>query len=257
MQSQCHHGARCASVRERLEAGSVLASGAAYTWVEPKLEMLETVEWQLIHWHSLRKHSTTHPYWINPREYYAPNIGENETHQNQRTEKLIFRWQLFLTVQSIAEVNAADTAVGMDLYTKRFDVVCAIGPAGEVRQIKLNLVPTLIQAHRHSANKRLYTRSRLVVGCSETTRNTLVVKHLYFKAEVLLQVLDDHHKEGQLYTKRLVWVIRARDVHSRHICAHYFKHTASDVPISDTLDVPIAHFFIPNLQRLAPYAVQN
>lgn len=38
----------------------------------------------------------------------------------------------------------------------------------------------------------------LIVGCPEPPPDILVIKHLHLKAEILLQVLDDHHEEGQL-----------------------------------------------------------
>lgn len=39
---------------------------------------------------------------------------------------------------------------------------------GEVRQIELDLVPTLVQAHRHGADERLYSGGRLqqIIRCS-------------------------------------------------------------------------------------------
>ena len=51
-----------------------------------------------------------------------------------------------------------DAAVGVDLDAERLDVVSTIRTAREVTKVELNLVPALIQAHRHSADKRLHSR---------------------------------------------------------------------------------------------------
>ena len=51
-----------------------------------------------------------------------------------------------------------DAAVGVDLDAERLDVVSTIRTAREVTKVELNLVPALIQAHRHSADERLHSR---------------------------------------------------------------------------------------------------
>ena len=54
--------------------------------------------------------------------------------------------------------------------------------------------------------------AHLVVRGTESPAHVLVVQHLHFEGEVFLQVLDDHHQEGQLDPERLLGVGRARDV---------------------------------------------
>ena len=81
----------------------------------------------------------------------------------------------------------------------------------------------------------------LVVGGAEPSAHVLVVQHLDFEGEVLLQVLDDHHQEGQLDAKRLLRVGRARDVVRGHVGAHDLQHGGLDVLVGDPLDVTIAH----------------
>ena len=78
----------------------------------------------------------------------------------------------------------------MDLDTKGLDVVRAVRATREVGQIELDLVPPVVQPHRHRADERLHTGFPLVVGRPEPPPNTLVVKYLDFEGEVLLQL--DH-----------------------------------------------------------------
>ena len=93
-----------------------------------------------------------------------------------------------------------------DLHTKRLNVVCAIGSPCEVGQVELDLIPTIIQTHRHCAYEGLHTGGRLVVGCSESPTNVLIVQHLNLKGEVLFEIFDDHDKKGKLDAKGLAWV---------------------------------------------------
>ena len=64
--------------------------------------------------------------------------------------------ELLLAVEAVGEVDAADAAVCVDLDPQRLHVVGAVRPPGEVRQVKLDLVPALVQPHRHRADKRLH-----------------------------------------------------------------------------------------------------
>jgi len=74
----------------------------------------------------------------------------------------------------------------MYLYSEGLDVVCAVGPAGEVRQVELNLIPSLIESHWHRADEWLHSRGTLVVRRAESTSNVLVIEYLDFEGEVLL-----------------------------------------------------------------------
>ena len=76
----------------------------------------------------------------------------------------------------------------MDLYSKGLDVIRAIRSASEVGQVKLDLIPTLIESHWHRADERLDSGCALVVGSSESSADTLVIEHLDFEREVLLQL---------------------------------------------------------------------
>jgi hypothetical protein len=71
-------------------------------------------------------------------------------------QKELELWRKFLLrIQSVGKINAADAAIGVDLNSERFDVIGTICASGEIRQIKLNLIPAFVQSHGHRANKRL------------------------------------------------------------------------------------------------------
>ena len=80
----------------------------------------------------------------------------------------------------------------------------------------------------------------LVVRGSEASSDILVIQDLHFKAEVLLQVLDDHHQERQLDAQGLGRVSWTGDVCCANVAAHNLQHTRLDVAICDTLDMTIA-----------------
>ena len=92
-------------------------------------------------------------------------------------------------VEPVAEVYSSDPAIGVNLHSERLDVVGPVGTSREVAQIKLDLVPPLVQSHRHRADKRLHSSRRLIVARSETSSNSLVIQYLYFESEVLLQLI--------------------------------------------------------------------
>mmetsp|Transcript_35103 Transcript_35103/g.113645 ORF Transcript_35103/g.113645 Transcript_35103/m.113645 type:complete len:205 (+) Transcript_35103:67-681(+) len=173
-----------------------------------------------------------------------------------RQEELELRRQLLFAVESVGEVDAADAAVRVKLHPQGLDVVRAVGAAGEVRQVELDLVPALVQAHRHGADERLHTRGALVVRGAEAATHLLVIKHSDLEGEVLLQVFDDHNQEGQLDAQRLARVRRASDVSSAHVRAHDLENAGLDVGIREALNVAIAHLLVPDLQRLAADGIQ-
>merc|ERR1719146_248473 len=84
-----------------------------------------------------------------------------------RQEELELWRELLLAVEAVREVDAAKPAVRVDLHAQRLDVVRAVGAAREVREVELDLVPALVEAHRHRADERLDARRGLVVGGAE------------------------------------------------------------------------------------------
>ena len=60
-------------------------------------------------------------------------------------EELELWRELFFAVETIGEVDSADAAIGVDGDSEGLDVVGAVGPAGEVGQIELDLVPTWVR----------------------------------------------------------------------------------------------------------------
>ena len=112
----------------------------------------------------------------------------------------------------------------MNLNSQGLDVVGSVRSACEIRQVKLNLVPSFIQPHRHRANEGLYASGGLVVGSSEPSAHVLIVKNLDLESEVFPQVLDDHYQERKLDAKRLLWVPRTCNKCCTHIRSHDFKN---------------------------------
>lgn len=92
-----------------------------------------------------------------------------------------FGRQLVLRVQPIREVDTANATIRVDLHAQCFHIVGAVRAARKVGQIELNLVPALVESHRHRANERFDARRRLVVAGPEAPSNVLVVQHLYRK----------------------------------------------------------------------------
>ena len=131
-----------------------------------------------------------------------------------RQEELELRWKLLLRVQPIREVDPSNSAIGVNLHSQSLNVVGTVRPSREIGQVELNLVPALVETHGHRTNERLHSRRGLVVGCSKPTADILIVKHLNLKAEVLLQVLDDHDQEWQLNSKRPV---RRQEKRQEHV----------------------------------------
>ena len=96
--------------------------------------------------------------------------------------------------------------------------------------------------------KPQHNKTHLVVGRSEAPPDILVIQHLNLKAEVLLEVFNDHDQEGQLDTQRLGRVSWTRDVGCAHVAAHDFQNTGLDVTISDTLDMSVTYYNRLNIQ---------
>ena len=67
------------------------------------------------------------------------------------------------------------------LHSKGLNVVCAVRSPGKIGQIKLDLVPAIIQPHRHRADEGFDPRCRLVVGGPKPPTSVLVVQYLPLK----------------------------------------------------------------------------
>jgi len=143
----------------------------------------------------------------------------------------------------------------VDLDSQCLDVVGTIRSAGKVRQVELDLIPTIIQSHGHGTNERLDSGRGLVVGSPEPPSHVLIIEHLHFKGKVFLHVLDDHYQEWQLDAESVFWISWARDVSRAHIGSDNFKDQGLNVIISYSLDVAITHFLVPYLEWLASNTV--
>ena len=121
-----------------------------------------------------------------------------------RQEELELRRELLLGVKPIGKVDSSDSAVCVNRNSQCLDVVCAVSPSSEVRQVELNLVPPLVQAHGHGTNEGLHPRRGLIIRSPKSTADVLVVEYLNLETEVLLQVFDDHDQEWKLDSERPV-----------------------------------------------------
>ena len=77
--------------------------------------------------------------------FYLPTVcAVSASLFRNRQEQLELGRQLLLAVQAVGEVQAADAAVRVELHAKHLDVISSVRAAGEVRQVKLNLIPALV-----------------------------------------------------------------------------------------------------------------
>ena len=64
------------------------------------------------------------------------------------------------------------------LNSERFDVIRSVGTSSEIREIELNLIPAIVQAHGHGTDEWFDTCRRLIVAGTETTSNISIVQNL-------------------------------------------------------------------------------
>ena len=140
---------------------------------------------------------------------------------------------------------------------KSLNVVGTVGTSGEIRQVELNLIPTLIKTHGHGADERLDTGGGLVVGGTESSADVLVIEDLDLEGEVLLQVLDDHDEEGKLDGKGLLGLDGAGDEVGGDVSAHDLENGGLNISIGQSLDVTVSHVLVPNLERLGSDGVED
>ena len=83
------------------------------------------------------------------------------------------------------------------MIPKRFNIVCTISSSCEIRQVELNLIPPFVKSHGHCANEGFNSSGALVVRCSESSPDILVIQYLHFESEILLQL---HSYEQFIHT---------------------------------------------------------
>ena len=172
-------------------------------------------------------------------------------------EELELWWELVLGVESVGEIDSSDSAVSVDLNSKGLYVVGTVCSSGEIRQVELNLIPSLIKSHRHGANERLDSGGRLIVRGSESSSYALVIEYLYLEGEVLLQVLNDHDQERKLDGKRLFWIKWCVDIIGGNVSSHNFKHGRLNIWICYSFDVTVSYLFVPNLERFGTNRIKD
>jgi hypothetical protein len=71
-------------------------------------------------------------------------------------EQLKLGRQLVFAIEPVRKVNAPHPAVGVDLHAQSLYVIGAVSAPGEVGKVELDLIPALVQSHRHGANEGLH-----------------------------------------------------------------------------------------------------
>ena len=105
-----------------------------------------------------------------------------------------------------------------------FNVVSSVSSSCEIGQVELDLIPALVQPHRHGADEGLHSGGGLVVAGSESPPDVLVIQDLDLKCEVFLHVLDNHDEVWQLDTQGLLGVCWTGYEGCAHIGTNYLQH---------------------------------
>lgn len=135
----------------------------------------------------------------------------------------------------------------MNLYAEGLDVVGTVGTSGKIGEIELDLIPAVVQPHRHRADEGLHPGRALVVARPKSSSHVLVVKHLHLEREVFFQVFDDHDEEGELDAEGFARVGGAGDVGRTHVGSDDLQNQRLNVVVSDSLYVAIPYLFVPDL----------
>jgi len=112
----------------------------------------------------------------------------------------------------------------MYLDSQGLNVVRTISSSCEIGQVELNLVPALIESHRHGTDEWLHSCSRLIIRSSESSSNVFIIKDLDFEGEVFFQVLYNHDQEWQLNTQCLFGISWGSDVVGADVSSHDFQY---------------------------------
>lgn len=137
------------------------------------------------------------------------------------------RRQLLFTIKPVRKVYPADTTVRMNSHSQSFDVITTISPACKIRQIELDLIPTLIQSHRHSTDKRLHSSSRLIVAGSKSPAYILIVEYLNFESKIFFELIVPIGTFLIIMTKKGSLIPRV----SASFCGQVMKAVVTLVPI--------------------------
>ena len=81
--------------------------------------------------------------------------------------------------------------------------------------------------------------------------------YLDFEGEIFFHVLHNHDQIWQFNSKSFSWVSWTSYIRGANIWTHNFEHKTLNIRVSDSFDMSISHFFVPNLQWFTPNAVQD
>ena len=167
------------------------------------------------------------------RRFIAGNVAvQILPHEIQGLAEKQRRGKILLAVEPVGEVDPADPAVGVDGDPQRFDVVAAVGPPREVREVELDLVPALVEAHGHGADEGLDARGGLVVAGAEPPPDVLVVEHLHLEGEVFLELRGAGRTFLMIMTRKGSLIPKV----SLSFCGQVMKAVVTLVPIISSTD---------------------
>lgn len=118
-------------------------------------------------------------------------------------KKSVILRQIFIFVQLITKVNSPESTIGMNGYSQSFNIIGTVGSPGKIFQIKLYLIPSMIQFHGHSANKRFHFCTRLIIRSSKPPPHPRIIHYLHLKRKLLPHILNNHHQNGQFNSQSI------------------------------------------------------
>lgn len=91
----------------------------------------------------------------------------------------------------VREINASNSAVRVNLQPRCLDVIRAVCSSREIRQIKLNLIPTARQPDRHWCAEGSDASGALEIAHSKPPVHVLVVEYLSERKQCILRFWRD------------------------------------------------------------------
>lgn len=105
-------------------------------------------------------------------------------------EQLVLGWDFLLRVNPVVQVDPGDTAICMDFYATKLLKVGSEGFLTKLLQVKIDLVPAVVQFQRHRTEEWLYPRDGLKITALECPSDVFVIKHVHLETKVFIKLSD-------------------------------------------------------------------
>lgn len=79
----------------------------------------------------------------------------------------------------------------MNSHAKSLYIVASVSSSCEIWQVELNLIPALVESHRHCADEWLHSCCRLIIWGSKSSSDIFVVQNLHFESEIFLELNEE------------------------------------------------------------------